>query len=218
MADPYWKIKAEIQHELEHVEKVHAAWFSGNASAARDLQSELAGLEEQLEALEAAVSSMVASPERFGLGRIDAFQRQVEVENLRYQYTDLARISKQVLADSSSSSRSFTNIEIGETPGRMLPSACPHVLCQAAAVQQDEPFLRLLGKPSASIDFAPNCRKKSNGSLHGSGFAEVGSTCAALAGATGMYRYHISLRKMQMRDSLVAFIPAVLLQKDTVNA
>jgi hypothetical protein len=123
VADPYWKIKTEIQQELEHVEKVHAAWFSGNASAARNLQSELSGLEEQLEALEAAVSSMVASPDRFGLSRIDAFQRQVEVENLRYQYSDLARISKQVLDDTSSSSKSFSNIQLGESSGKLAAIA-----------------------------------------------------------------------------------------------
>lgn len=117
--DPYLRIKAEIQQEFEQLEHLHAAWFSGNVSVRNELRSALQGLEDQLEALEAAVSSMVASPERFGLTKAMAFQRQVEVENLRFQLSDVSRISQQALG-TSSSSQHFSSIELGDT--RRWPS------------------------------------------------------------------------------------------------
>jgi hypothetical protein len=56
-----------------------------------ELYAWLFSVEEQLGALEDAVKHMVEDPARFGLRPSTAYQRQVEVENLRFQTTELQR-------------------------------------------------------------------------------------------------------------------------------
>lgn len=111
MQDPYPQIKSFIERELDHVAKLQTDLFSGRQSATAELDSALCSVDEQLSALERAVSSMVANPSKFNLSTNTAYQRQVEVENLRFQMSDWRRTCDQVKA--SSSKPSYTEIELG---------------------------------------------------------------------------------------------------------
>ncbi len=75
--DPYPHIKGEIERELEHVEQLQAAVFSGRPDAVNALLDALQGVDEQLGALERAVNAMVAAPAKFGLSTATAYHRQV---------------------------------------------------------------------------------------------------------------------------------------------
>jgi hypothetical protein len=76
-ADPYLLIQNEIDQELQQITTLQAKLFSGHGEVADSLRSRLQAAEDQLQALEAAVSSMVAEPSKFGLSAAAAFGRQV---------------------------------------------------------------------------------------------------------------------------------------------
>lgn len=75
--DPFHIIKAEIDQELQQLTSLQAKLFGGHGEVADSLRDRLAAAAEQLQALEAAVGSMVAEPSKFGLTAAAAFGRQV---------------------------------------------------------------------------------------------------------------------------------------------
>lgn len=87
--DPYHQIKEDIERELWQFERRQQDTTSSVYPAS------VKYVDEQLSALEAAVSSMVAQPVRFGLTSRLAYQRQVEVENLRFQFADICTCQDQ---------------------------------------------------------------------------------------------------------------------------
>lgn len=77
MGDPYSLIKAEIDQELQQMTTLQAKLFAGHGEVAAELNSKLQDTAEQLQALEAAVQSMVVDPSKYGLTSAAAFGRQV---------------------------------------------------------------------------------------------------------------------------------------------
>lgn len=73
-----------------------AAAFAGDAAAARRLPAALASLEEQLSALEAAVEQMHRAPGKFGLVSDDIVERRAQVEALRLDASDVARVCEGI--------------------------------------------------------------------------------------------------------------------------
>jgi hypothetical protein len=78
-ADPYHLIKSEIDNELQHMTSMLAKLFAGHGEVAAELTRRLQSAAEQLQALEAAVQSMVADPAKYGLTAGAAFGRKVSM-------------------------------------------------------------------------------------------------------------------------------------------
>lgn len=92
------------------MQNLQAAAYSGKPEAARRLPPALGSLEEQLAALEAAVDTMARAPERFGLTPEMVRERRDEVESLRLEASDVARVCEQVVIASG-------NLEVQQDGG-----------------------------------------------------------------------------------------------------